>query len=109
LKKIHTVEGLHHAPITDLIHFQPSSVSSSSDDNSNTVTNTNTNTQPWIVSSTQDGFVQIFDLRINGTSASSTALSFKVPQPREEALSVSLAYGGTLAAVGSNKASIHFF
>jgi len=74
----------HTATITDLCHVGDSLVVSSSD----------------------DGYVKLFDLRM-APSVTST-LDLKLPS-REQALSVSIAYGGTLAAVGSAKSKIHFY
>lgn len=58
-----------------------------------------------LVSAGTDGRVCIMDLR----QPSQLAASFSMPHSHEEALSVSLGYDGNLAAVGSNKAKIHFY
>mmetsp|Transcript_23565 Transcript_23565/g.33061 ORF Transcript_23565/g.33061 Transcript_23565/m.33061 type:complete len:388 (-) Transcript_23565:121-1284(-) len=55
-----------------------------------------------IASSGSDGFIRLFDLRQQGSS-----LECQMPHS-EEALSLSIGYAGALAAVGSNKAKIHF-
>jgi len=75
------ISKAHDAPITDLCHLGDSSV----------------------VSSGQDGFVKLFDLRM-----ATPALELKLPD-REQALSVSIGYGGTLTAIGSGKSKIHFY
>jgi WD repeat-containing protein 89 len=51
------------------------------------------------------GAITIFDIRQPATFA----CQFHMPRLEEQALSVSLGYDGTLAAVGSNKAKVHFF
>mmetsp|Transcript_1377 Transcript_1377/g.2181 ORF Transcript_1377/g.2181 Transcript_1377/m.2181 type:complete len:391 (-) Transcript_1377:301-1473(-) len=55
-----------------------------------------------VASSGNDGFIRLFDLRQQGS-----ALECQLPNS-EEALSLSVGYAGVLAAVGSNKAKIHF-
>ena len=52
-----------------------------------------------------DGTVAIFDIRQPATYA----CHFSLPRNEEQALSVSLGFDGTLAAVGSSIAKIHFF
>lgn len=71
----------HVASITDLCHVSDSLVGSSG----------------------YDGYVKLFDLRV-----AKPVLELKLPH-REQALSMSIGYGGTLAAVGSAKSKIHFY
>jgi WD40 repeat protein len=78
------ISQAHTAPITDLCHVGDS----------------------LVVSSGYDGFVKLFDLRMAPPAHS--VLELKLPN-REQALSTSVGYGGTLAAVGSAKSKIHFF
>ena len=61
-----------------------------------------------VVSSGTDGYVRIFDLRQQQQSSRAAVVQMALPK-KEEALSVSLGYGGNLAAVGSSKSPIHFF
>ncbi len=56
------------------------------------------------VSSSEDGFVKLFDLRQNSASACCSC-----SLPKEEALSVSVGYDGALIAVGGNKGKLTFF
>jgi WD repeat-containing protein 89 len=51
------------------------------------------------------GAITIFDIRQPATFA----CQFHMPRLEEQALSLSLGYDGTLAAVGSSKAKVHFF
>lgn len=96
LKKVHSIEKAHNQAISDLSYCQ---IGNSSPE------------MPMVVTSGLDGTVKIFDLRanpsrgVNGTTQA--ALEMKIPD--QEALSVSIGYGGALAAVGSNKGNIHFF
>lgn len=72
-----------------------------------------------MVTSGQDGYVRLFDLRQSAAAASaatnspSKSLSKAVAEmqlPRkEEALSVAIGYGGALAAVGGSRGLVHFF
>jgi WD40 repeat protein len=57
-----------------------------------------------LIASAADGTVTLYDIR-----QAQPAWQVKLPRPEEEALSVSLGFDGTIAAVGSNKANIHFF
>lgn len=91
LKHIHTIKDAHSKRITDLTQ---SSVASSGD----------TNDCPLIVSSSEDRLVKIFDLRMKGTQP-----AVCLGLAKEEALSVSIGYGGSLAAVGGSKGQIHFY
>lgn len=91
LKNIHTINDAHSKRITDLTH---SSVASSGD----------TTNCPLIVSSSEDRLVKIFDLRIKGTQP-----AVCLGLTKEEALSVTIGYGGSLAAVGGSKGQIHFY
>ncbi|KAL7489033.1 hypothetical protein ACHAW6_014599 [Cyclotella cf. meneghiniana] len=61
---------------------------------------------PLVISASQDGTVKVFDFRCTSHTA---AITSKLQLPNEQALTVSLGYGGTLAAVGTNKARISFF
>ena len=88
---IHRIEKAHDGPISE-IEFFPSSSSS---------------TSSLIISAGQDGYVKVWDLRCRNISKSS--LSMRLALPNEKALCVSLGYGGTLAAVGTDKARISFF
>jgi len=94
LQKVHTIEQAHTASITDL------SFSSVANGSSDGLSGT-----PIVVSSSEDGFVKLFDLRAHGGSA---ALQVILPK-KEQALTVSLGYGGVLAAVGGGKGNIHFY
>ncbi len=67
--------------------------------------NQNSNHPPLLISASQDGTVKVFDLR---TNSSSSAITTKMALPNEQALCVSLGYGGTLAAVGTSKARVSF-
>jgi len=82
LQKVHSIEQAHTAAITDLTH-----------------------SSSYIVSSSQDGYVKLFDLRTHGGSP---ALQMLLPK-KEQALTATLGYGGTLAAVGGSKGTIHFY
>mmetsp|Transcript_22814 Transcript_22814/g.26003 ORF Transcript_22814/g.26003 Transcript_22814/m.26003 type:complete len:407 (-) Transcript_22814:9-1229(-) len=62
-------------------------------------------TENLLASSSSDGFISIFDIR-----QQAAALRFKISKDKEEeALSVDLGFGGTVAVVGSSRAKIHFF
>ena len=95
---VHSISGAHSGPITDLCHT--------------------TNEGSVLVTSGQDGYVRLFDLRQSAAAATnnsspSKGLSKAVAEmqlPRkEEALSVSIGYGGALAAVGGSRGLVHFF
>lgn len=58
-----------------------------------------------LIASSADGMVTIYDIRQAHTAASTV----KLPRLGEETLSVSIGFNGTIAAVGSNKAKIHFY
>jgi len=75
-----------------------------------------------VITSGADGLVRLFDLRVSAACGASSAaaaantskaLSRAVAEvclPRkEEALSVSIGYGGALAAVGGSRGLIHFY
>ncbi len=94
LKKCHTISEAHSAPITDLAHTQ---IASSGD----------VIQSPLLLTSSQDGLVKIFDLRVN--SSSSPVVHLSLAKTKEEALSVSVGYNGALAAVSGSKGNIHFF
>ncbi|KAL7433577.1 hypothetical protein ACHAXH_004989 [Discostella pseudostelligera] len=91
------IERAHDGPISE-IEFFPSSSSSTS-----------------LISAGQDGFVKVWDLRCrlntggSGSNLSKSSLSMRLALPNEKALCISLGYGGTLAAVGTDKARISFF
>lgn len=93
LRLVHSIPQAHEKQfaITDLCH-------------------TGAENNSMVVSSGTDGYVRIFDLRQQQTSTSASAAVVQMALPkREQALSVSLGYGGNLAAVGSSKSPIHFF
>ena len=92
------IEGAHDGPISE-IDFFPSEYAG------------NDTNCSLIISASQDGTVKVFDIRTNNSSksASTAAMHMKLQLPNEQALSVSLGYGGTLAAVGTNKARVSFF
>lgn len=97
LKKCHTIDEAHSAPITDLTHTQ---IASSGD----------AIQSPLLLTSSQDGLVKIFDLRVNTSSSQvSPVIQLGLTKTKEEALSVSVGYNGALAAVSGNKGNIHFF
>jgi WD40 repeat protein len=97
LKKCHTINQAHRAPITDLAHSQ---IASSGD----------AIHSPLLVTSSQDGLVKIFDLRVNSSSSPVPhVMQLDLAKSKEEALSVSVGYNGTLAAVSGSKGNIHFF
>lgn len=84
--KLHSLQTYHHdSLVTDLVR-----------DVSNPYS---------LIASSADGTVTIYDIRQAYTAAS----QLKLPRLGEEALSVSMGFHGTIAAVGSNKAKIHFF
>ena len=93
------IERAHDGPISE-IEFFPSSSSTSSTS---------------LISAGQDGFVKVWDLRCrlntggSGSNLSKSSLSMRLALPNEKALCISLGYGGTLAAVGTDKARISFF
>jgi WD40 repeat protein len=58
-----------------------------------------------LIASAADGTVSIYDVR----QSNQPACQVKLPRPEEEALSVSMGFDGAIAAVGSNKAKVHFF
>lgn len=57
-----------------------------------------------LVASSADGKITLYDIR-----QQHAAFQMKLIRPEEEALSISLAFEGKIAAVGSNKGKIHFF
>lgn len=61
-----------------------------------------------LITTAQDGSVVVTDLRQAASSTPAAALSTCVPRG-ESALSIDLGLDGHIAAVASNKASIHFF
>ena len=95
----HGISRAHSGPITDLCHL--------------------TTGGSVVVTSGQDGYVRLFDLRqTSAPAATATALAdegaskaaaeMQLPR-REEALSVAIGYGGALAAVGGSRGLVHFF
>jgi len=72
---------------------------------------------PLLCSASHDGSIKLWDARsinnINNQQQQSQsqqpALTMKLALPNEQALSLSIGYGGTLIAVGTNKARISFF
>jgi len=87
--RLHGLQTYHHdaALITDLV---------------NDVSNPHA-----LIASASDGTVTIFDIR--QAQHHHPACQTKLPRRDEEALSVSMGFEGSLAAVGTNKAKIHFF
>lgn len=57
-----------------------------------------------LVSTATDGTINIFDIR-----QSQCACQLRCPRPEEQALSVGIGFDGNLAAVGTNKAKVHFY
>jgi WD40 repeat protein len=57
-----------------------------------------------LVTTATDGTITLFDVR-----QSVPAFSMQLPRSDEQALSVSLGFEGTLAAVGTSKSNIHFY
>jgi hypothetical protein len=94
---VQRIDKAHDKPISEVLFFPREYYG---------LRNDNTAPSPLLVSASQDGTIKIFDLRCKSTSA---AITSKLQLPNEQALSVSLGYGGTLAAVGTNKARISFF
>lgn len=97
LKKVHSLDRCHNRPISDLCYSQ--------------IGNQSSQDMPMIVTSGLDGFVKIFDLRVNASrhnnGIAQGVLEMRIPD--HEALSVSIGYNGALAAVGGSKGNIHFF
>lgn len=98
LTLIHSINKAHNYSITGLCHASISE-------------------KNVIMSSGKDGLLCIYDLRQNSSISISSfsdknisqgSLRTKLPS-NEQALSFSLGYGETLAAVGSDKGRIHFF
>lgn len=84
--KLHALQTYHHdALITDLV--------------------CDVSNPHALIASAADGTVTIYDIR----QAHTPARQLKLPRIGEEALSVSIGFDGAIAAVGSNKAKIHFF
>lgn len=96
---IRRIEKAHEGPISQ-ISFFPCEYGSGEGS-----THQNCNHHPLLISASQDGTVKVFDFR---TNSSSNAISTKLSLPNEQALCVSLGYGGTLAAVGTSKARVSF-
>ena len=94
------IDKAHDGPISQ-VSFFPREYGS----DRNTHQNDTNNASPLLISASQDGTVKVFDLR---TSSSSSAISTKMALSNEQALCVSLGYGGTLAAVGTSKARVSF-
>ena len=61
-----------------------------------------------MISSGMDGTVKLYDVRTNNNNSSSPVMTMVLAN-KEQALSVSLGFGNTLAAVGSHKSNIHFY
>mmetsp|Transcript_12313 Transcript_12313/g.26107 ORF Transcript_12313/g.26107 Transcript_12313/m.26107 type:complete len:469 (-) Transcript_12313:652-2058(-) len=102
------IDGVHDGPISE-IHFFPWEYYGLGNDtiSGNDGPGANNNHTPLIISASQDGTIKVFDIRSNRTSQA--AIPMRLNLAKEQALSVSLGYGGTLAAVGTNKARISFF
>lgn len=96
-KVVHRIESAHDRPISEICFFPPDYYGIGA--NGNAPSN-------LFISASQDGTVKLFDLRSRTASA---AITSKLQLPNEQALTVSLGYGGTLAAVGTSKARISFF
>lgn len=99
---IQRIECAHDGPISE-VQFFPSEYYASS----------NSNGQSLIISASQDGTIKIWNVHHQSSSTThppNTAIkTMKLELPNEQALSLSLGYGGTLAAVGTDKARISFF
>ena len=95
------IEKAHDGPISQVSFFPCEYNNGSEGEN----TLQNSNHPPLLMSASQDGTVKVFDLR---TNSSSSAITTKLALPNEQALCVSLGYGGTLAAVGTSKARVSF-
>jgi WD40 repeat protein len=94
---VHRIESAHDRPISEICFFPPDYYGINANDSNTPST--------LLISASQDGTVKLFDLRSRSTSA---AITSKLQLPNEQALTVSLGYGGNLAAVGTNKARISF-
>ena len=97
---IQRIECAHDGPISE-VQFFPREYTSSND-------------QSLIISASQDGTIKIWNVQHHQQqtviSSNSVAIkTMKLEFPNEQALSLSLGYGGTLAAVGTDKARISFF
>ena len=92
------IEMAHDGPISQ-VSFFPCEYGSEGNAHQNSTH------PPLLISASQDGTVKVFDLR---TNSSSSAITTKMALPNEQALCVSLGYGGTLAAVGTSKARVSF-
>jgi len=100
---IQRIECAHDGPISE-VQFFPSEYYTSR--------SSNDDGQSLIISASQDGTIKIWNIHHQQQlqSSSNTAITtMKLELPNEQALSVSLGYGGTLAAVGTDKARISFF
>jgi WD40 repeat protein len=95
---VQRIEKAHDGPISEICYFPPDYFGL---DSNGHVPST------LLISASQDGTVKIFDLR--SKSSTSPAITSKLQLPNEQALTVSLGFGGTLAAVGTNKSRISFF
>ena len=95
---VHQIENAHDRPITEICFFPPDYHGLSQSHNGSP--------SHLLISASQDGTVKIFDLR---TRSSTAAVISKLQLPNEQALTISLGFGGTLAAVGTSKARISFF
>jgi len=95
---IQRIECAHDGPISEVQFFPSEYYTSNSNDQ-------------LIISASQDGTIKIWNVQHHSSSATHhTAITtMKLELPNEQALSVSLGYGGTLAAVGTDKARISFF
>lgn len=99
---IQRIENAHDGPISQVSFFPWEYSAAGGGGETN---NQNSNHPPLLISASQDGTVKVFDLR---TNALSSAITTKLALPNEQALCVSLGYGGTLAAVGTSKARVSF-
>mmetsp|Transcript_8592 Transcript_8592/g.19309 ORF Transcript_8592/g.19309 Transcript_8592/m.19309 type:complete len:450 (-) Transcript_8592:138-1487(-) len=89
------IENAHSGPISE-IDFFPSEYTGFGNQQS-----------PLLISASHDSTVKVWDVR--SSTPNQPAITMKLALPNEQALSVSLGYGGTLAAVGTNKARVSFF
>eukprot|EP00956_Cyclotella_meneghiniana_P026099 scaffold55666_cov43-Cyclotella_meneghiniana.AAC.2 len=103
---VHRIEKAHDGPISELVFFPREYYGLGNDISADNDIATTAPPATLIMSASQDGTVKLFDLRV---SSSSSAMMSTLQHPNEQALSISLGYGGTLAAVGTSKSRIAFF
>ncbi|EED93687.1 predicted protein [Thalassiosira pseudonana CCMP1335] len=102
---VQRIEKAHDGPISELSFFPADYYGLGPNADGNNLQ------PPLLISTSQDGTVKIYDLRCsnNASTISSAEITSKLQLPNEQALCVSLGYGGTLAAVGTSKARVSFF